>query len=105
MKTAFFILGMVLMLCGCKPEEKPAEPIHWEYAQIEIDPPGGNYKSEIIIMPARDKKIWISDCADAMNEVTKYGWQEVWISGDGTQLLVRRPYGGESGSIISTEEL
>jgi hypothetical protein len=106
MKIVFAIL-FASMLCGCNKPDAPASvalatPARWDYYLVKVEDRTSIFRTAIIIYP--DKTAWpVADCADVLNLVNQHSWTEVWISGDGKQILVKRPYSGSgNGSIIAT---
>jgi hypothetical protein len=104
MKTILAIFFAAL-LCGCnKPSAAPPSvaPTRWEYYLVQLEDRSSMFRTAIMIYPSKTA-LPVGDCADVLNLASQNGWQEVWISGDGKQVLVKRPYSGSgNGSIIAT---
>ena len=75
----------------------------FDYTLVKIEARDSMFRTCVSIYPSTNQ--WpVGDAADLLNQVSPFGWQESWISGDGRQVLVKRPSTGSGmGSIIASD--
>ena len=69
------------------------------YCQIGIESPNSSFTTFVRFLP-NTNAYPVFDASDVLNLAARHGWQEVWVSGDGLQVIVKKS-GATAGDISS----